>query len=328
MQLVHPFTIARGTSGDARSVMLELTHDGLTGRGEAAPVSRYGESIASVRSALDGIATSEMHPLRADAVLAALPPAARCALDVAIHDWLTLALGVPLWQYLELDPARTPVTSWTIGIDTVEKMLAKLEPLREYPIIKLKLGTAYDLEIVEAVRSRYTGTLRVDANEGWTAEEAVRILGELERFDIEFCEQPIPAGTPERLRWIRERTRIPLVADEDVHDAADVLALRGCVDGVNLKLVKSGGITGGLALIRAARALKLKVMIGCMIESSILTSAAAHLTPLADWADLDGPLLVKDDPYAGVTYAGGKLVLPAASGLGVTPRAVPARAPD
>jgi L-alanine-DL-glutamate epimerase-like enolase superfamily enzyme len=199
-------------------------------------------------------------------------------------------------------------------------MLAKLDDIREHPIVKVKLGFPGDVDVLEAMRARYTGTLRVDANEGWTPEEAVAKLETLARAGVEFCEQPIPAGTPERLRWIRERSRVPLVADEDVRDARDLPALAGCVDGVNVKLVKCGGIRAALAAIHTARALGLRVMLGCMVESAILATAAAHLSPLADWADLDGPFLTARDPFAGVTYDGGKLVLPRGPGLGVVER--------
>jgi L-alanine-DL-glutamate epimerase-like enolase superfamily enzyme len=254
-------------------------------------------------------------------LLANLPPAARCGLDIALHDLVGKDCGRPLWQLLGLDPRATPVTSFTVGIDTPDVMLAKLDEIRDHPIVKVKLGFPQELEVIAAMRERYTGILRVDANEAWSPEEAVAKLGELERYGIEFCEQPIPAGTPERLRWIRERTSVPLVTDEDSRDARDLRALAGCVDGVNVKLVKCGGIRAALAMIATARALDLKIMLGCMVESAILTTAAAQLSPLVDWADLDGPFLTARDPFSGVTYDRGKLVLPAGPGLGVVERA-------
>jgi L-alanine-DL-glutamate epimerase-like enolase superfamily enzyme len=264
------------------------------------------------------------HPLRGDdpyaldLLLAGLPPAAQCGLDVALHDWIGKDLGKPLWRLFGLDPLNTPLTSFTIGIDTIAATLAKVEAVREHPVLKIKLGLGREIETVEAIRSRYTGTVRLDANEGWTPEESVRILRELERFDIEFCEQPVAAGAPERLRFVRERTSIPLVADEDACVASDLPNLLGCVDGVNVKLVKCGGIRAATAMIHTARALGFKVMLGCMVESAVLTTAAAHLSPLADWADLDGPFLTAHDPFAGITYDHGKIVLPAAPGLGVS----------
>ena len=203
-------------------------------------------------------------------------------------------------------------------------MLAKVREVGAHPVIKVKLGAGAEVETLAAIRAIYGGTIRIDANEAWTPESAVAILRELERYEIEFCEQPIPAGTPERLRWIRERTSIPLVTDEDSKDAADLLALAGCVDGINVKLVKCGGIRGALAMIHTARALGLKIMLGCMVESAILSTAAAQLSPLVDWADLDGPFLVASDPFDGLRYAGGKIVLPDGPGLGVIEKAVAA----
>jgi len=320
LPLVHTFTIARGSESNAHTLIARLRHGEHEGLGEAAPSQRYHESVASVRGALSA------HPLGDDpyalqSLLPGLPPAARCALDVALHDWIGKDLDQPLWRLLGLDPARTPVTSFTVGIDAPETMLAKLDEIRTHPVVKVKLGTSNDVEIVGAMRARYTGTLRVDANEAWTPERAVEVLRELQRYDVEFCEQPIPAGTPERLRWIRERTSVPLVADEDARDARDLPALRGCVDGINIKLVKCGGIRGGLEMIHSARALGLKIMLGCMVESAVLTTAAAHLSPLVDWADLDGPFLTADDPFSGVTYNAGRLVLSDAPGLGIRERA-------
>ena len=321
LPLAHTFTIARGSASVARTAIFRLHRGGLVGFGETAPSERYDESVASV------IAYFTEHPPRGDdpyaleALLEGIPAAARCGLDVALHDLIGKDLDRPLWRLFGLDPSRTPVTSFTIGIDSVETMLAKVDEVRDHPILKVKLGSPNDVELVGAIRARYAGAIRVDANEAWTPERAVAILGELEKFEIEFCEQPIPAGTPERLRWIRERVKTPIVTDEDSVDASDLPALYGCVDGINVKLVKCGGIRAGLAMIHTARALGFKVMLGCMIESAILATAAAHLSPLADWADLDGPFLTRDDPFAGIAYDRGKIVLPQGPGLGVRERA-------
>jgi L-alanine-DL-glutamate epimerase-like enolase superfamily enzyme len=320
LPLVHTFTIARGSEEIARSVLFRLRYGALEGLGETAPSERYGEDVASVIAYFRAHPPAGDDPYALETLLAGLPPAARCGLDVALHDLIGKDLERPLWRLLGLDPARTPVTSFTLGIDTPEIMLAKLDEIREHPIVKVKLGFAGDLEVLEAMRARYTGTLRVDANEAWTPEEAVGKLETLARLGVEFCEQPIPAGTPERLRFIRERSRVPIVTDEDSKDASDLFALAGCVDGVNVKLVKCGGVRGALAMIATARALGLKIMLGCMVESAILATAAAHLSPLVDWADLDGPFLTARDPFAGLTYAAGKIVLPNGPGLGVTER--------
>ncbi|HTV72998.1 MAG TPA: dipeptide epimerase [Candidatus Acidoferrales bacterium] len=317
LPLVHPFTIARSSITTSRTALLRLRDGDLEGLGEASPIPRYGESVESIRAYFAATPLRSHDPYELETLLEGIPPAARCALDVALHDLIGKDLERPLYRLFGLDPARMPVTSFTIGIDTLEKTLEKVGAVADHPILKIKLGRGHEIETVEAIRSRYAGTVRLDANEGWTPEESVRILRELERFDIEFCEQPIPAGTPEALRFVHERTTIPIVADEDASDAASLARLVGCVDGVNVKLVKCGGLRAALAMIHTARALGLKIMLGCMVESAVLSTAAAHLSPLADWADIDGPFLTAHDPFRGVTYDRGKLLLPEGAGLGV-----------
>jgi L-alanine-DL-glutamate epimerase-like enolase superfamily enzyme len=316
LPLVHEFTIARGSENVARTVAVRLHWNGRAGLGESAPIGRYGESSDSVMTAL---AAQRLHddPYALDAQLAGLPPAARCGLDIALHDLIGKDLDRPLYRLLGLEREATPRTSFTLGIAPLTQTLAKVRAVGTHPILKIKLGRGSEIETIAAVRDAYAGTIRIDANEGWTPEQSVSLLTELAHFDIEFCEQPIPAGTPERLRWIRERSPIPIVSDEDSRDAGDLPALIGCVDGVNVKLVKCGGIRGALAMIHTARALGFKIMLGCMVESQILTTAAAHLSPLVDWADLDGPFLTADDPFDGIQYTDGKIVLPTGAGLGV-----------
>jgi L-Ala-D/L-Glu epimerase / N-acetyl-D-glutamate racemase len=318
LPLVHTFTIARGSESVSRTALFRLRHDGLEGFGEAAPIDRYGETVASVIGYFERNPLAADDPFALELLLDGIPVAARCGLDIALHDLVGKILKRPLWQLFGLDREATPLTSFTIGIDDPETTLAKVDEVREHPVLKVKLGAKDDVETIAAIRSRYTGTIRIDANEGWTPEEATRTLHELDRYDIEFCEQPIPAGSPERLRYIRERTRIPIVADEDSKTAEDLLALAGCVDGVNVKLAKCGGLRAGLAMIHTARALGLRIMLGCMVESSVLATAAAQISPLVDWADIDGPFLLASDPFAGITYDRGKIVLPDGPGLGVT----------
>jgi L-alanine-DL-glutamate epimerase-like enolase superfamily enzyme len=323
LPLVHTFTIARSSESVARTALVRLRWGDIDALGEASPSTRYNESVESVGAGLTARALGD-DPYALDALLAGLPPAQRCGLDVALHDCIAKDVDRPLWRLLGLDPALTPLTSFTIGIATIDEMIGKVREVGRHPVIKIKLGAGNEIETIAAIRAMYRGLIRIDANEAWTAESAVAILRELERFEIEFCEQPIPAGTPERLRWIRERTSIPIVTDEDSKDANDLLALAGCVDGINVKLVKCGGIRGALAMIHTARALGLQIMLGCMVESAILSTAAAHLSPLVDWADLDGPFLVARDPFEGLTYADGKIVLPNRAGLGVIEKAVAA----
>lgn len=318
LPLVHTFTIARGSESVAKTLVFRLRWGELEGLGEASPTPRYEETIDSIERFFATFRFPSDDPYRLETILAEIPVAARCGLDLALHDLIGRDLGRPLWRLFGLDPQAAPTTSFTIGIDTIERMVEKVLEVRTHPILKIKLGVGREIETIEAIRSIYRGTIRIDANEGWSPESSVRILTELERFEIECCEQPIPAGSPERLRWIRERVGIPIVADEDVRGAEDLPRLIGCVDGVNVKLIKCGGMRAALAMIHTARALGLKVMLGCMVESAILATAAAHLSPLADWADIDGPFLTADDPFSGLQYdPDGRLRLPDRPGLGV-----------
>ena len=324
LPLKHPFKIARGEESVARTALFRLRSGDVEGLGEATPIARYGESLDTVEAYFAAHPLASDDPFRLEALLHdGIPAAARAGLDLALHDLIGKQLGKPLYALLGLDPARTPVTSFTIGISDPETTLRKLAEIGDHPVLKVKLGlgTAREqIETIAAIRARYTGTIRIDANEGWDVDGAVAILRELEKHEIEFCEQPIPAGSPDGLRAIRERVKIPIVTDEDSLVASDLPRLIGCVDGVNVKLAKTGGIRGALAMIHTARALGMKVMLGCMVESAIAASAAAHLSPLVDWADIDGPFLTKDDPFAGVRYDRGKLVLSDAPGLGVRER--------
>lgn len=320
LPLVHPFKIARTVEDISRTAVFHLKWGELEGLGEAVPIARYGESIESIRAYFSRKPPKGNDPYLLDELLAEIPVAARCGLDLALHDLIGKDCGRPLYRMLGLDPAKAPYTSFTIGIGDPELTLRKVAEIGDHPILKVKLGLGNvqeEVATIERIRSEYTGTIRIDANEGWDAEQAVAVLAEVARFEIEFCEQPIKAGHPEQLRYIRERSSIPIVTDEDSLVAEDLPKLYGCVDGINVKLVKCGGIRAALKMIHTARALNMKVMLGCMVESSISATAAAHLSPLVDWADIDGPFLTAADPYEGVTYAGGRLVLPEGPGLGV-----------
>ena len=325
LPLVHPFTIARGTEESARTAVFRLHWNGLEGLGESVPIRRYNESVESVA------AYYSEHPLRSDdpylldeLLHDGIPPAARCGLDIALHDLIGKDCGKALYELFGLDPRKTPVTSFTIGISDPETTMQKVAEIGGHPVMKVKLGSGspqQEVATIEMIRSKYTGTIRVDANEGWTAEQAVSVLREMKRFEVEFCEQPIPAGHPEQLRYIKDRSPIPIVTDEDSMTAQDLPKLFGCVDGVNVKLAKTGGIRGAVKMIHTARALGMKIMLGCMVESQISATAAAQISPLVDWADIDGPFLTKDDPYTGITYERGKIVLPKGPGLGVREKA-------
>jgi L-alanine-DL-glutamate epimerase-like enolase superfamily enzyme len=328
LTLRHTFATARSASAVAHNVLVTIRHGGQTGLGEAAPIRYYNQTQASCIRALQRMAKHlrDADPFDIEAVLTALKarfpgePSAIAAVDLALHDLLGKQLGLPLWKYWGLDPARTPRTSFTIGIDTLEKVVAKVAEAEKYPVLKIKVGVANDLEILREVRRLAPRkVLRVDANCGWTVKEAIAKARALEKFGVEFIEQPIPPGNNAALRRIKNSIGIPLMTDESSLVPADIPPLRGCVDGINIKLVKCGGLREGLKMIHAARACGLKIMLGCMIESSVLISAAAQLSPLVDYADLDGNLLIKDDPFRGVRIdRTAKLLLPKRAGIGVT----------
>jgi L-alanine-DL-glutamate epimerase-like enolase superfamily enzyme len=309
LHLRHTFTIARSSEDVAQTLLLHLRADGVDAVGESSPIGRYSESVALVAQQLDALDLRGANPWHIDDTLSRIPRGQRgamCALDLALHDWAGKRLGIPVYQLLGLDPGKAKQTSFTIGIDALDKMVSKTREAQHLPILKVKLGAGNEREILAALRSVYRGIIRVDANEAWSPEEA--------------GEQPIAAGNPAGLRYVRVNSPVPIMADEDCRTLDDLAPLYGCVDAINIKLVKCGGMREAIKMIHAARALGMKIMLGCMIESSVLCTAAAQLTPLVDYADVDGPLLVTDDPYTGAEYDGAQLRLPVAPGLGVRPR--------
>ncbi|MCU0452328.1 MAG: dipeptide epimerase [Bacteroidetes bacterium] len=327
LTLRHPFTIARGTSSVDPIMLVEVEQDGIVGLGEAAPSGRYGESIESVGRFLASLDASAWNdPFLLEQILAEVDarapgnPAAKASVDLALHDWVGKKLGVPLYQWWGLDPAKTPLTSFTIGIDTPDMIKRKVEEAEPYPLLKIKLGSDHDREIMKAIRSVTKKTLRVDANEGWkTKELALDRIEWLAGEGVEFVEQPMPASDLAGTAWVRERSPLPLIADENCVRVGDIPTLRGVFDGINIKLMKCTGVREAMAMIRTAKACGMKVMMGCMIETSVAITAAAHLSPLLDYADLDGNILTTNDPYQGALVKDGRLVLPHEPGIGVRP---------
>jgi L-alanine-DL-glutamate epimerase-like enolase superfamily enzyme len=327
LHLREPFRISRGVQTVARPVLAHITVEDLEGVGEAAPSGFYGETGDTVRACLQlfGDLLGD-DPLALQSIVEAmdqrirLNPAAKAAVECALHDLVGKRLGIPLYQLFGLDPARTPQTSFTIGIAEPEEMARKAALASAYPVLKVKVGAADDVLRLRAIRSvRPDARIRVDANAGWSSpRQAAQAIEQLAAFDLEFVEQPLASNEPEDWRWLRQRAPLPIFADESCVTAADVHRLYGAVDGVVVKLAKCGGLRAALLQIQAAHLHGMAVMIGCMIESSVGITAAAHLTPLVEYADLDGNLLVSDDPFLGVTVEKGKLMLPAAPGLGVT----------
>lgn len=327
LKLTTPFRIARGVQHTSSNVIVEVKNNAHIGYGEAAPSAYYGESIETVLACIAMFAGNLgddpfiiediMHHLDK---LISLHPSAKAAVDMALYDIIGKILNVPLCKLLGLNPAHTPHTSFTIGIDTPVEMAKKALLAQDYPILKIKVGTKHDLEIIQAIRDVTHAVLRVDANAGWTSKEAIKNIHAMLPYNIEFVEQPIPAHDFAGLKLIRENVPLPIIADESCVTVEDIPRIAECVDGINIKLTKCGGINRALKMIHVARAHNLRIMLGCMIESSLGTTAAAHLTPLADYADLDGNLLIDNDPFTGVTVEHGKLILPDRPGLGVCER--------
>ena len=322
-----PFRISRGVQNVAHNVLVQVEDDGMSGVGEAAPSGFYGEKCESVLMALSYFAEHlGDDPMLIEDISANLSQvmrgnaAARAAVDMALYDLMGQRLGVPLYQLLGLNPARTPLTSFTIGLDTPAEMARKAHEAAQYPVLKIKLGTENDLDIVRAIRDVTDAPLRVDANAAWTPKQAIRTINALEPFAIEFVEQPVPASDLDGLRLVREHTSVPIFADESCVTLEDVPRMAGRVDGINIKLMKCGGISQALKMIATARAHHLQVMLGCMVESSVAITAAAQISPLVDYADLDGALLVANDPFEGVQIERGKMALPDRPGLGVRRR--------
>ncbi len=331
LKLRHTWTTVMSSSEYRDTLQVRLTRDGVTGVGEGAPIVRYQESAETARQAVESVRGlveradfREFEKLMVE-VFRRVPGqfAAKAALDIALMDWIGQRLGVPLYRYFGLDPHDAPVTTFSIGIDTPEITRQKVREAAPYPVLKIKVGLDTDEATIAAVRSVTDKPLRVDANEGWKdKEEAVRKINWLATQGVEFVEQPMPAPMLEETRWVHERVRIPLIADEACLRPADIPRLAGIYDGVNIKLDKSGGIMEAYRMIQIARALGLKTMLGCMISSSVSVTAAAHLSPLVDYADLDGNLLIANDPYRGVEVRNGKLILADRPGLGLRPAVV------
>ena len=325
LRLAETFVISRSSEDEAEVVNVELRHDGVTGFGEAAPIDRYDESAESALAYLEAAADDlGDDPFALDEIFARLPAgeqAAKAALDAALHDLCGKLAGLPVWRLLGLRRAGPP-TSWTVWLGDPDDMARRAEAVRRrFHRLKLKLGgdDGLDADRVRAVRAITDLPLQVDVNEGWSLDEALELVPELAALGVEYCEQPLPAGDPGGSE-LKARSPLPIYVDEDCHTLADVAACAERAYGINIKLAKSGGIREAIRMAHAARALELGVMLGCMVESGLGIAAGAQMASLCDHVDLDGNLLLAEDPWPGVEFVDGVQVPADAPGLGVAPR--------
>lgn len=331
LQLENPFKIAYGATTSRQNVLVHI-HDGeLTGVGEAAVVPYYGETPERVCAyfedpALPNTIGDDVHLLEdaLDRLPESVSSAARAAVDMALYDLWAKKLGQPLYRLWGLNPDRCATSSYTVALADDEPAYRKLlETACDYPVVKLKLGSGSidtDLQFTRMAMTTLSAQICVDANGGWSAQDALTIIPRLAEMGVMFVEQPVAKSDFEGWRTLQQQLPAdmpPLIADESVQGVESILPLAGLVDGINIKLAKCGGLRPARQMIMLARALGLRIMIGCMIESSVAISAAATLTPLADYADLDGNLLITNDPYRGARNIHGKLTLPTLPGLGV-----------
>jgi len=326
LPLQHTFTIARGAKTIQKTLIVELQHDNVRGYGEAACNDYYDATIESMSEALDRVRRplADASPDDPEALLDRLPglladhPFARCALDEAAWDLAGKRAGRPVYDLWGLSVEDVAPSSYTIGIDSIEAMIAKLAEQPDWPIYKIKLGADHDIEIVRALRRHTDATFRVDANCGWTAAQTIEHSRDLADLGVEFIEQPLPADDWDGVRQVFAESALPIIADESCVGPDDVDRCAGCFGGVNIKLTKCGGLTPGRRMAARARELGLSVMVGCMTESTVGISAAAQLLPLVDHADLDGAVLLAEDTATGVTVHNGHVTFPDVAGTGVT----------
>lgn len=325
LPLRHVFTISRESIRVQPTLIVELAHDGQRGYGEATSNDYYGVTLDRMTAALEAVRSrvertplddpaalwDELHPALVD------QPFAHCALDQAAHDLWGKLRGQPVCKLWGLNTDRLPLTDFTIGIDSIEQMVAKMQEMPGWPIYKIKLGTHHDLEIVTQLRRHTDALFRVDANCGWTADETIANSRALAGLGVEFIEQPLPADRWDDMRRVYAESALPVVADESCQVPADVARCAGHFHGINIKLVKCGGLTPARRMISEARTLGLRVMVGCMTESSVGISAIAQLLPLLDYVDMDGALLLARDIASGVTIERGQCRYASENGCGV-----------
>ncbi|WP_018472382.1 dipeptide epimerase [Echinicola pacifica] len=323
LPLKHTFTIAHQSRDVQETLIVKLSEGSLIGLGESTTNPFYGMTVANMTAALE-----EARPIVEDGSwespeelwekcrdIFASNPFAQCALDIAAWDLFTKKKGQKLYHYLGLNPSTIPTTNFTIGIASIEKMVAKMKEL-DWPIYKIKLGTEHDMEIIRELRKHTEAVFRIDANCAWTAEQAIRYSEELKLLKVEFMEQPLGKDDLEGMKEVYAHSQLPVIADESCIIESDVKKCHGLFHGINVKLVKAGGISPGLRMLHEAKSLGMKTMVGCMTESSVGITAIAHIAPLLDYVDMDGAMLLSQDIATGVRISPQLVEFPAGPGIG------------
>ena len=326
LQLWHDWTITRGTASYKENVFVYYEKDGITGVGEAGHMTAAGQNADKTINELKQLIPlyKEVNPFefytlpeKANQLVPGLAPA-KAALDIALMDWIGKKLKIPLHRFFGLNPKIGVDTSFSIGRDKPDIMKQKVKEAAPYHIIKVKLTNDQDEEVIKIIRSATDKPIRVDINEGWkNKEEAIKKIDWMAKQGVEMIEQPMPTEMLKETKWLKDRSELPIVADEAAHTSNDIPELAEAYDGINLKLMKSGGLIDGYRMAIVAKTLGMDIMIGCMIESSVAISAAVQLQPLAKWLDLDGNLLISNDPFKGATFTDGHWEMPEGNGIGV-----------
>jgi len=324
LSLKHTFTIATSSRSTTPVMLVEFEHEGIVGYGEASMPPYLGESYETASRFLAKVNLEKYEsPFLLERILHDIDSlesgnhAAKAAVDIALHDWLGKKLDQPWYRIWGLDLNEIPFTSYTIGIDTPDIVRTKTEEAEAYRVLKVKLGGKNDKEMINAIRDVSDKPLRVDANQGWTdRSNALKMIEWLALRNVELIEQPMPKGQIEDMMWLEEKSPLPLIADESVARLSDIVKAASGFHGINIKLMKCTGLREAHKMILLARSLGLKVMLGCMTETSCAISAAAQLSPLVDWTDLDGAALISNDPFRGSSLHDGKMMPSSSPGIG------------
>lgn len=326
LQLKHVFTLAGSSRSSTPIILTKIEFEGITGYGEASMPPYLGESQKTASQFLMNLNLEQFSdPLKIDEILEyvdQLKPgnaAAKASVDIALHDLVGKMIGEPWYKIWKLSPENTPYTSYTIGIDSKDMIQQKVREASEFKILKVKLGRDNDKEIINAIREISDVPLCVDINQGWKDKNlALEMIYWLQENGVEYIEQPLLKEKMNEIEWLTNKSPLPIIADEGVQRFTDIQKIAGVYSGINIKLMKCTGMHEAHKMIKLARANNMKVMIGCMTETSCGISAAAQLSPLADWADLDGNLLISNDPYSGIKITDGKITLIDKPGIGIS----------